>query len=442
MPRIIFLMGFLFVSVFVSRAQTPELIPYQAIARDADGNPLSQTNITLNFKIRQDSFSGLVVYDENHTLITDTRGFFTVNIGAGNVVIGDFSTINWAGHNHYMQILMNGSEIGNQQLLSVPYALHSKTAEQVTFTVSTSGDTLFSGPNSYVIIPGISDANYVRGCTDPTACNYSPTANLDNGSCLQVYDLCDDGNALTINDAINTLCECQGFFTGTTLLPGNSSCTTSPISVTGCLGETSLDYQGVNYSLVEVGGQCWFAENLTSTQYRDGTAIPQITSTSSWVSTTTGANCRWGNLAANSDVYGRLYNWYAVNNSKGLCPTGWHIPSDCDWMFLENTIGLTLASQIATGGRGSMQGGKLKSTNLWAAPNSGATDEFSFSALPGGYRNQTGSFRVLTTGAYYWTSSSAPASSAFFRSLLSTSGMIFRNSASNVMGMSVRCVRD
>lgn len=423
-------------------AQSPELIPYQAIARNGNGAPLAASDINLVFKIRQGALNGMVVYEETQALTTDSRGYFTTNIGSGNVVTGSFSNIDWANNHHFMQILINGVELGNQQLLSVPYALHSKTAEEVVLSVSTSGDTLFSGGNSFVIVPGISAANFTPGCTDPSSCNYSSVANLDNGSCLHIYDICNDNNPLTINDAINVSCECQGFFTGSTLLAGNSNCTNAPISVSGCGGSSELEYQGITYSLVEIGGQCWFADNLATSQYRDGSNIPNLSTNATWVATTNGAYCTYANLASNNDLYGKLYNWFAVNDSRGVCPVGWHVPSDCDWMFLENSIGLPVASQTLTGGRGTTQGGKLKSTALWLAPNTSAVDEFNFSALPGGYRNQSGSFRVVTTGAYFWTSSAASISTAHFRSLLNTSGSIFRSSAENVMGMSIRCVKD
>ena len=134
---------------------------------------------------------------------------------------------------------------------------------------------------------------------------------------------------------------------GNIILPGNTTCDSQYISITGCGGDTTITYNGYTYGLVEIGGQCWFKENLRTTKYRDGTPInyPGADNTA-WASDSSGAFAWYNNDSITYDsVYGKLYNWYAVDNSAGLCPSGWHVPTDCEWMYLEDTLGMSTAQQ-------------------------------------------------------------------------------------------------
>jgi uncharacterized protein (TIGR02145 family) len=287
----------------------------------------------------------------------------------------------------------------------------------------------------------------VNGCTNAQACNYNPAANVDNGSCLIQGTTCNDGNASTTNDVINANCQCvgtstSGSGTGAQLLPGNATCSTQNISVTGCGGQTSLTYDGRTYDLVEIGGQCWFADNLATDQYRNGDPIPTGLDNTTWENTTSGAYAIYNNVPANDVTYGKLYNWYTTVDTRGLCPTGWHVPSDCEWMYLENSLGMSVADQQTTGWRGNI-GGALKATTNWNSPNTGATNSTGFTALPGGYRSYyDGTYNAIGNYGFWWSSTEDNSYTAWYRRLHYNNSIVYRLNVNKRLGFSVRCVRD
>ncbi|MCB9001260.1 MAG: fibrobacter succinogenes major paralogous domain-containing protein [Bacteroidales bacterium] len=156
---------------------------------------------------------------------------------------------------------------------------------------------------------------------------------------------------------------------------------------------TVTDIDGNTYITVTIGNQVWMAENLKTTHYNDGTAIPNVTDGNEWAALTTGAYCWYSNATAYKDTYGALYNWYAVNTGK-LAPTGWHVATDAEWTTLTTYLGGE-----------SVAGGKLKETDTthWASPNTGATNETGFTALPGGYRGRGGAFGGIGGYGYWWS---------------------------------------
>jgi uncharacterized protein (TIGR02145 family) len=286
----------------------------------------------------------------------------------------------------------------------------------------------------------------VQGCTDNTACNYNGFAIQNDNTCMYLNATCDDWNASTTDDVINGNCVCSGTqisgsATGGQLLPGNVTCATQNISVTGCGGKTSLTYDGRTYNLVEIGGQCWFANNLATDQYLNGDAIPTGLDNFAWLNTTAGAYAVYNNDPAYDANYGKLYNWFTTVDSRGLCPAGWHVPTDCDWMYLEGSLGMSVTDQEIYGGfRGLNEGGALKATTDWTSPNTGATNSSGFTAFPGGYRylNYTG----VGTGGLWWSSTESDLGSGWGRSILHTSSLVSRNGSYGQAGYSVRCVRD
>jgi uncharacterized protein (TIGR02145 family) len=192
---------------------------------------------------------------------------------------------------------------------------------------------------------------------------------------------------------------------------------------------TISDIDGNSYATIRIGTQCWMQSNLKVSKYRDGYNIPNITDINQWSLTNTGAWCNYNNALGNGTTYGKLYNWYAVNNSRGLCPTGWHVPSDQEWTTLENDLG-------------SSAGGKLKSTTGWNSPNAGATNSSGFNALPGGYRGNNGGFDSVGYNGYWWSSSGAGSGSAWFRTLFYYYANVYRDDFDQRAGFSVRCARD
>ena len=197
------------------------------------------------------------------------------------------------------------------------------------------------------------------------------------------------------------------------------------------------------YNTVTIGSQVWMAENLKTTKYDDGTAIPNVTVDAEWDALITGAYSDYGNNPANSSTYGRLYNWYAVDNNdstkvasnggKNVCPTSWHVPSDAEWATLTDYLGgLSIA------------GGKLKETDTthWLSPNTGATNESGFTAVPGGARNHGGSYGEVGLSGYWWNSEEAFTTNAWSRFLYYDYTYISRYDSGKRYGFSVRCIKD
>ena len=137
---------------------------------------------------------------------------------------------------------------------------------------------------------------------------------------------------------------------------------------------------------VTICNQVWATRNLDVTTYRNGDPIPQVTDIGQWGTLTTGAWCYYNNDPANGATYGKLYNWYAVNDPRGLAPAGWHVPSDSEWTTLTDCLG---GVSIA-GGEMKATGAMETGTGLWFAPNVGANNSSGFTGLPGGGRGMTG----------------------------------------------------
>ena len=184
---------------------------------------------------------------------------------------------------------------------------------------------------------------------------------------------------------------------------------------------------------ITIGTQVWESTNLDVTTYRDGTPIPEVTDPTAWASLTTGAWCYYNNDPANEGTYGKLYNWYAVNDPRGLAPEGYHVPTVAEWTSLIDYLG---GEDVA--------GGKMKSTGtlLWLSPNTAATNESGFSGLPGGGRNDGGTFAGVGRGATYWSSSLHSKENALICFLGNDNGHQGRLNFNRRYGFSVRCLRD
>lgn len=193
------------------------------------------------------------------------------------------------------------------------------------------------------------------------------------------------------------------------------------------------DIDGNVYHTVTIGNQVWMEENLKVAHYRNGDVIPLVTDNATWWNLTTGAYCNYNNAESNINLYGRLYNYYAVIDNRNICPSGWHVPTDDEWSTLEIYLG---GSSIA--------GGKLKATGSWSIPNTGADNSTGFSALPGGYRdgNGFGVFTAFSYSGYYWSSTVNNSSTAWFRSMFYKDSILKRDNNSKALGFSVRCIKD
>jgi len=207
---------------------------------------------------------------------------------------------------------------------------------------------------------------------------------------------------------------------------------------------TVTDIDGNTYQTIKIGDQWWMAENLKVTHYRNSESIPNVTDNTEWTNLSTGAYCNYDNNTSNVTTYGRLYNWYAVDDSRDIAPAGWHVPTDEEWKQLEMYLGMSQEDADKTAWRGTDEGGKLKETGTehWLDPNTGATNVSGFSALPGGYRSHYGTFLLIGQGADYWSATQGSSQDAWFRSLDYSNSDIRREDISKPYGFSVRCVRD
>jgi uncharacterized protein (TIGR02145 family) len=208
-------------------------------------------------------------------------------------------------------------------------------------------------------------------------------------------------------------------------------------------GGTVTDIDGNVYQTIKIGDQVWMAENLKVTRYRNGDPIPHVTDNSTWGSDSVGAWCNYNNDTNNVSTYGRLYNWYAVADTRNIAPEGWRVPTDEDWKQLETYLGMSQAQTDASSWRGTDEGGRLKdTTTLWSSPNAGATNETGFTALPGGYRFRGGGFYGISYGAGFWSATEESSGNAWTRYLGNDFSQVSRNSLDKYYGYSVRCVRD
>ncbi len=211
-----------------------------------------------------------------------------------------------------------------------------------------------------------------------------------------------------------------------------------------------IDGEGNNYPVMQIGSvkgatdnydnsegkgiQIWMTENLRTTKYSDGTVIPEVKDDVGWYNNKTGAYCIYDHNSLNNTVYGKLYNWYAVSSSnpKNVCPASWYVPSAEEW----NTLSSYLGGQIA--------GGKLKETGTghWKTPNTGASDEKGFKALPGGLRYYGGPFLDKGDYGYYWSSTGYSTYMAWYQFFGYNTELVWQYGAEKEFGFSVRCLKD
>ena len=190
------------------------------------------------------------------------------------------------------------------------------------------------------------------------------------------------------------------------------------------------DKDGNTYKTVTINKQIWMAENLNVEHYRNGDAIPQVQDKEEWDNLTTGAWCYYDNNSANGTPYGKLYNWYAVNDTRGLAPDGWHVPSDEEWTKLIDFLG---GSEVA--------GEKMKTTNGWIENGNGKNSS-GFSAVPSGYRNHEGYFINMGKNALFWSTTEMNSDNVWFRNIIGSIPDVYRPNYAKDFGLSIRCIKD
>ena len=205
--------------------------------------------------------------------------------------------------------------------------------------------------------------------------------------------------------------------------------------ITSSTSSTVTDIDGNVYNTVTIGTQVWMKENLKVTKFRDGTAIPTTSPANLDISGESTPTYQWayeGN-EGNVTTYGRLYTFYVAIDSRNICPTGWHVPTDVEWTALTTFLGNT-----------GVAGGKLKESGIthWSSPNEGADNSSGFTALPGGNRNYAMNFTLFSFRAFFWSTTENDATNAWDRYLEYNTTFVVRNQTSKASGFSIRCVKD
>jgi uncharacterized protein (TIGR02145 family) len=261
--------------------------------------------------------------------------------------------------------------------------------------------------------------------------------------CLAMTDsnaeyVCGDANsdgAINVSDAVFII---NYVFIGGSPAPDPNCCET------GC-PPIMTDIDGNTYFTIKIGDQCWMAENLGVTHYRNGDPIPNVTDDYQWeILLYADAYCNYMNDENYFPIYGRLYNAWAVTDSRNIAPEGWHVPTDEEWQQLEMYLGMSQLDAGAEDWRGTDEGDKLKETGIvhWNSPNTGATNESVFTALPGGGRHTYGGFWLAGQWGFFWSSTEYSTSSQWCRVLAFDYSQIARIHNSSKCGMSIRCVKD
>lgn len=415
-------------------SQAPQGFNYQAILRNADGTVKANEPVTLQISIVDEM--GASAYMEDHNTQTNEFGLVNVVIGQGTTS-GDFTMMNWSAGPYFIDITVDGVNLGSSPLLSVPYALYAESGNE--------GPQGEIGPQGIPGIQGEPGDSKWEDVDDGISYSggrvgigtSSPTDSLDvNGSLRVRGDLIVDGEYKN-----NDLLERIQF-----------------LEVLNGIDKV-FDIDGNEYRTIRIGEQIWMAENLKVTRYPNGDAIFLIKDSTSWdaLADTDKAFCWFDNDTLNFTKYGALYTWSAAMNGaascdynpswvQGVCPDGFHLPSEAEWQELEVSLGMSEAEAGSTWReRGESVGQKLKESGTlhWQWPNDCATNESGFTALPGRHREHNGRFwkAMGYDAGYFWSSAERNDSQAWIRDL-EYNCYILRDGLDKKSGFSVRCVED
>jgi uncharacterized protein (TIGR02145 family) len=395
---------------------------------------VTQTGATLNGTVNANNLSTTVTFDYGTTTSYGQSINATPNTVSGNTTTNVSASltgliVNTLYHFRVKVVSTGGTTYGSDMTFTPG---QGSTAPTVTTTAAT------SVAQTGATLNGTVNANNLS-----TTVTFEYGTTTSYGQSINAAPNTVSGNTTTNVSAnltgliANTLYHYRVKVLSNGITTNGNDLTFTTLSSGGQTG-TVTDIDGNVYNTVTIGTQVWMAENLKTTKYNDGTAIPNITDNSAWSLLTTGAYSDYSNIPANSTTYGRLYNWYvgASSNPKNVCPTGWHVPTDAQWYTLITYLG---GEAVA--------GSKLKETGTthWTPTNTGATNETGFTALPGGCRNSwSGTFVEIGSIGFWWSSTETTTNGtdAYSRAMANIYSTVGRSNNGKKSGFSYRCLKD
>lgn len=463
-------------SIFTVRGQVPESFKYQTIVRNSDGEILVNQPITLILDLLQGSITGTSVFNE--TFYVTTNEFGLINIEIGSLNPSAFHAIDWANGPYFIKVTLDGNVMGTTELLSVPYSLFAKKSGEF-LPPSMAYEEIYAIPdpsNGMLVFctdcdPDGSGALLTYEYGDWYILNSSclgpmpPTAGIHDTLQTQItwnwnavpgalgYKWNTSNNFSTAIDLetsttkVETGLSCNTLYTRYVWSYSNSchsdvtvlSQMTAPCTLVPCPDPPIVVYEGQTYNTVQIGLQCWLKENLNVGVQIDGS----LDQTDNGII----EKYCYNNNASNCEIYGGLYQWeeimhYTTNPGvQGICPEGWHIPTDAEWCELTTYIDETVnCNEIGPTGTDACL--KMKSTSGWDMGGNG-TDEYGFTALPAGSRFPD-HFQHIGMGTDFWTSTSVSNPGAYYWVCYYANDFTGRYvlNLDWYCGVSVRCIKD
>ena len=383
----------LFLTVVFANAQVPKNFNFQAVARNAQGQLIVSQSVSVKATLTANYNGGS--YSEKHTLTTNQYGLFSLVVGKGTVLSGNINTMAW-GKGVKLTVEFdplggtNYQLVSTTDLASVPYAIMADSAMKV--------------------------ANMPKKLCD-----------LQLSACNQVIS--DVSSPVSSTDAVNKA-YADAILARVKYLESVLSITYNSGNTNTCNYGTVSDYDGNQYKTLTIGTKTWMVENLRVMHYSSGVSIP-----------TTGCFAYSFNETL-TPTYGRLYTWATAMNgqttesSQGVCPTGWHIPTDLEFTtMLDFYGGATVA------------GGKTKEFGLshWSSPNTGVTETNCINVLPSGFWDPNSSpdkFNNKGIAGYFWSSTQNSASYAWSRNFYYNNVAVLQGNSHKNSAISIRCVKD